>query len=679
MKAPGRSANVSAVAEARIRGWAAPLLVTGAFLALTVAMAHPLSTDASGQALDLGADTRLFLWTVGWNLHALATPGQPLFEANIFFPARHTLAYSENLVGFSLLAAPVRALGGDLVLSLNAASLASLALCGLGAFVLARQLGLGRAGSLLAGLVFAFAPPRLMRLGQPHLLAVQWIPFCLAFVHRYLATGARRALLLAAVFFLLQALTSGHGALFLSGALALLVAYRWAAGAGRGAARPVAVSLALLLTALATAVLLAPYAEVRSGQGLHRGLEEAERWSPDAASFLASPTHVHRALFSFVDTSQARTHLFPGVLPLLLALYALAGSRRPGTVEAPTAATEGAARPGRTLARWRLWLAVALDGAALLMAGVALVALATGGFRFRAAFLAVSVGDPVRALTVLAVTLAARLLVAGRSSSVVSRALARAGRAVRGRLEASGPEAGFPALLALLSLWVALGPRFGLYAVLYRLVPGFDLVRVPSRFATLTLLALGLLAGFGLDRLARRRRVLAPLALVLVVGEFWAAPLDAREYRVEVPAVDRWLAGQPGEGAVVELPVADPRDTHRATRLNSTYMLHSTLRWRPLVNGYSGFTPAAHDLLFRRLVSFPDQRSLDALAAIGVRYAVLHTDLYAPGDWLGVAARLDAFAPGWRPGPRPDGPVAPRLRLLRREDDGLAFELVSSE
>ena len=223
-------------------------------------------------------------------------------------------------------------------------------------------------------------------------------------------------------------------------------------------------------------------------------------------------------------------------------------------------------------------------------------------------------------------------------------------------------------------LWVALGPRFGLYAVLYRLVPGFDLVRVPSRFATLTLLALGLLAGFGLERLARRRHVLAPLALVLVVGEFWAAPLDAREYAVEIPAIDRWLAAQPGEGAVVELPVADPRDTHRATRLHSAYMLHSTLRWRPLVNGYSGFTPAPHELLLRHLVTFPDERSLDGLAAIGVRYAVLHPGLYAPGDWSAVAGRLDAFAPGSAlragagrappapPAPAPPGGRRPRLR-----------------
>jgi hypothetical protein len=666
------------VAETRVRRWAAPALLTGAFLGLTLAMTHPLGTDPGGRALDLGADTRLFLWTVGWNLHALATPGQPLFDANIFFPAHHTLAYSENLIGFSLLAAPVRALGGSLVLSLNVASLVSLALCGLGAFFLARQLGLGLAGSLLAGLVFAFAPPRLMRLGQPHLLAVQWIPFCLAFVHRHLATGARGALAMAAVFFLLQALTSGHGALFLSGALALLVAYRWLTGSGRGAARPADVLVAVLLTTVAAAALLAPYAEVRSDQGLHRGLEEAELWSPNAASFLASPTRVHRALFSFVDTGGARTYLFPGVLPLLLALSALAGTRRG---DASTGATGAAAEPepDGAPARWRRGLAAFLDGAALLVAMVTFVALATDGFRFRAAGLDVSVRSPGRGLVILVVTLAARFLVAGRASSVASRALARTGRAARGFVEgASGPAAGFPAFLAAVSFWVTLGPRFGLYAVLYRVIPGFDLVRVPSRFATLTVLALGLLGGFGLQGLARRWRALAPLALVLVVGEFWVGPLDARPYAVEVPAIDRWLAGQPGSDGVVEVPAADPRDTHRAARLNSTYMLHSTVHWRPLVNGYSGFTPASHDLLFRYLVNFPDERSLDALDAIGVRYVILHRDLYLPEEWPAVASRLDAFAPRWRLGPQEDEPSTRRLRLLHREGDGLAFELVPS-
>jgi hypothetical protein len=638
------------------RGWVVPVLVVGVFLVLSVAMTWPLGTDPSGRALDLGGDTRLFLWTVGWDLHALATPGQPLFDANIFFPSRHTLAYSENLVGFSLLAAPVRALGGGLVTSLNTASLLSLALCGLGAFVLARQLGLGVPASLLAGVVFAFAPPRLMRLGQPHQLAVQWIPFCLAFVHRYLASGTRRSLALAAVFFFLQALTSGHGALFLSAALGLLVVYRWLTGAGPGAARPADLSVAIVITTLAVAALLAPYAEVRSGQGLRRGLEEAELWSPNAESFLASPTHVHRALLSFVDTHDARTYLFPGLLPLLLALGAFAWRRPEQSREEKPAPTSPA--------RWRGTFAGALDVGILVVGLAAFLALATGGFRFRLGGLDVSARDPGRVVVVLAVLVAARLILARRVSSFVTRGLARRGRALRGLVTgASGPDAGFYALLGLVSLWAVLGPRFGLYAVLYRVVPGFDLVRVPSRFATLTVLALAVLAAFGLERLSRRWPTLAPVALLLVLGEFWLAPLDAGPYRVEIPAIDRWLATQPAE-PVVELPVADPRDDRRAASLNSTYMLHSTVHWHPLVNGYSGFTPASHDLLFRQLVNFPDERSLDALEEIGVRHVLVHSDLYPPDEWPAVEERLRN--------------LPSRLRLVHREGNGFAFELRES-
>jgi hypothetical protein len=149
---------------------------------------------------------------------------------------------------------------------------------------------------------------------------------------------------------------------------------------------------------------------------------------------------------------------------------------------------------------------------------------------------------------------------------------------------------------------------------------------------------------------------------VLVLGEFWLAPLDARPYAVEIPAIDRWLATQPAE-PIVELPVADPRDDTRAASLNSTYMLHSTAHWHPLVNGYSGFTPASHDLLFRQLVNFPDERSLDALEEIGVRRAIVHRNLYAPDEWPAVEERLRAFPS--------------RLRLVHRDGDGFAFELIS--
>lgn len=41
--------------------------------------------------------------------------------------------------------------------------------------------------------------------------------------------------------------------------------------------------------------------------------------------------------------------------------------------------------------------------------------------------------------------------------------------------------------------------------------------------------------------------------------------------------------------------------------------------------------------------NFPDEASLRELTRLGVTYVVAHTELYAPGEWPQVEARIDAF------------------------------------
>ena len=147
--------------------------------------------------MPLSADTRLFLWTLSWDVHALLHQPLRLFDANIFHPEPRTLAYSEHLVGSALLGAPFLLATDNPVLALNVVVLLSCVLSGAGTFLLARQLGISTAGAFAAGVIFAFAPPRFTRLAQLHLATVQWIPFCLAFVHAYLQRGRRRDLLVA--------------------------------------------------------------------------------------------------------------------------------------------------------------------------------------------------------------------------------------------------------------------------------------------------------------------------------------------------------------------------------------------------------------------------------------------------------------------------------------------------
>ena len=137
------------------------------------------------------------MWTLAWNTHAFVHQPLSIFDANIFYPQRNSLAFSENLIGSALFAAPVLWLTGNPVLAVNVVSLLSVVLCGLGAYVLGRRVGLSPAAAVLAGLIFAFSPPRFLRFSQIHLTVVQWIPFALASLHAYLDGGRRRDLLLA--------------------------------------------------------------------------------------------------------------------------------------------------------------------------------------------------------------------------------------------------------------------------------------------------------------------------------------------------------------------------------------------------------------------------------------------------------------------------------------------------
>jgi len=642
-----------------------PWAVAGFFVVLTLALAYPLGLEPQRRALDLGADTRLFLWTLAWDMHVLAAGPLHFFDANIFFPERFTLAYSENLAGVSLLAAPWWWATGNLLLAMNAASLTLCALSGFGTYCLGRRLGLSHWGALLAGVVFAFAPPRLFRLGQLHMSAVAYLPFCLAFLCTYARTRRPAQLRWAAWFFALQALSSGHGALLLALAVALLVLHWRFTNRGLSLAR-VARDLGLggLLPAGLVLLCFAPYLHVRGSVGLHRDLGEARRWSPNAQSFLAAPTYTQKALLGLLPggeqrvLDEARTFLFPGWMALGLAALALRRRGRAST--RPTAVRARAATP----------LVLALEAAAASAGAVALLVYALGGVQWRAFGRTLSAHDPVRALIIALLLVGLRLAAARHAPSALLAVLRRGRNGLLNFLRArTGLARGYFLGLMAISLWVALGPDFGLYALLYHLVPGADLVRVPSRFATLTVLSLAVLAGLGFDRLARRsptrtRTALRAVAFMVVVAECVAVPLDAPPYAIEIFAVDRYVATLPGGAPIVELPVADPRDEHRAGRLQAGYMVHSTVHWHPLVNGYSGFTPPAHARLFSLLTSFPDEPGLAQLEQWGVCYAVFHPRLYRQGEWSGVRERLAC--------------LSDRLVLDAAVEDGQVYRLVRS-
>jgi hypothetical protein len=313
-------------------------VVAGLYAALTFFMTWPLGVMTASMRLGGGADPALYVWTIGWGTHALTTAPWAAFNANIFFPYQHTLAYSENLLGSALLVIPVMWATGDALVATNVAALLSVLLCAYGGYYLGRTLGLSPAAAFLCGLIFAFTPPRFARLGQLHLTAVQWVPFTLAFLHKYLAQGQARHLRLAMAFLSLQALTSGHGAALLVLGCGIMLAFYLARGgsiAPMQRVRDVGVWGAIALVPAALAFI--PYWLAKRDVPIERVHDDiGVTW----ASYVSSPTHVHQTLLSWMpDWEWLRqdpdAFLFPGIVVLALVGVALWRRSEQAGAEAP--------------------------------------------------------------------------------------------------------------------------------------------------------------------------------------------------------------------------------------------------------------------------------------------------------------------------------------------------------
>ena len=523
---------------------------------------------------------------------------QPLsiFDANIYYPERHTLAYSENLIGSGLVAAPVLWLTDNPVLAMNVVALLSCVLCGLGAYVLGRRLGLGPPAAVLTGIIFAFSPPRFFRLSQLHLTTIQWLPFGLASLHAYFDAGRKSDLRLALAFFTLQALTSGHGAVFLLLAMAGLTVYRLASGEPLAFAtrlKDAGVPGALLLAP--TLLILIPYRRVQMEMGLSRSPDD---WISNWSSFLASPSHLHTFLLSLAPGARinetAQAFLFPGYLPLILAAAAFLwmGSTRARVADAPKT-------------NWWAGAGVVLDIAVLISFVVALYVSMVGGVRLKlGSAVLLSIRGALRPWLACGLFAVLRIAIARRRPSETPwRYRDWLGAFSRPRMPRRSDPRTFYGLLTILCVWLSAGPLAGLWPLVYWL-PGLSFIRVPSRFSLLALLGVAVLAGIGFERLSatltpRRRALLAGCAGAALILEFAAFPLGTAPYVVQIPAVDRWLADQPKPFVVAELPLGNPRNLGGWERRHTEYMLHSMAHWQKTIEGYSGLRPALHDRAVR--------------------------------------------------------------------------------
>jgi hypothetical protein len=525
-------------------------------------------------APDLGDPVRT-AWEIAWVGHAMLHNPLHLFNSNAFYPHPLSLAFSDSLLGYG----PAAFFGSGTVAALvryNLLFLFAWSLCFVGAYLLSRELGLGRLGAAAAGVAFAYAPYRVTEAGHLHVISSGGLPLAMFLLLRGYRRSSRKLVLfgwLVSAWQVSLGFTLGLQYCYLLLVLALLVLFSWwrgrldpgegwRGGEGPTPARPARVRSArgadgaatgrpepsagptpstrgplipqrlLIVTVIGVAILgvvaiyqANPYLQVANDYPTaKRTLKEVENYSSGPAALLSASSE-NRVWSGATSGMRAKVHsknedvFFPGGLILVLALIGLLGV-------------------GGSVYTRKLRLGLLLVTCSVLAMGMGL----TG--------------------------------------------------------------AGYP------------------YRLLYDYAPGWDGVRVPGRIFTLGTLFYALLAGAGAQALVRligpwgKRHSIsalpALLGVVLVIGILGEGAGHLGHPVVPQPA--KAEVGLPG-------PLLDLPTDGAADRI---WQYFSTDGFYKIPIGNSTFDIPGVDDLRGGMSGFPDKASIEKLRFYGIKTVVLH-------------------------------------------------------
>lgn len=592
-----------------------------AYLVFTLGLTWPVVRGITRDVpSDLG-DPLFAMWVMSWDATHL---GAGWWNANIFHPQPLALAYSEHFLPQALQVLPIYLVTRNPILCYNLVFLSTFALSGLGMFLFARELTGSRGGAFVAGLAYAFAPYRIASLPHLQVLSSAWLPFVLFGFRRYFLTRQLGPLVGAVIAWVVQNLSCGYYFLYFSPVIALYVGWEitvrrlW-----KNARVLAAIAAAGAATAALTVPFMLPYLTLRDLGFRARGAREVDRFAADVYSYLTAAPNL--LVWGTIARAwpKAESALFPGITVVALAAVAV-------------------------LHAWREARVAAWFTAAAAAATAILLALLFGWTLRLPALQITSVG---RTLLVAAALAAAALACSRDVRSAVWRWLQQ--------------PAAVLSLITMFGAAMSLGTRISAkgrvvlesapYGFFYRFVPGFDGLRVPSRFGMVVAFGLAALAALGVAviRDERRRTRLALFAGALIAVEFLAVPLpingNSTTYErpglaplpasidagASAPPVYRFVASLAAPAAILELPFGEPAFDIR-------YMFYSTLHWKPLVNGYSGGAPAGYALLDTRLqeVSTQPDRAWRALVDSKASHVIVHEAFYTGeaglqiSDWI---------------------------------------------
>jgi hypothetical protein len=301
--------------------WAAFAL----FVALAIGHTWPLASAPGRYSRNDNMDTQLNEWTMAWVAHQVVHDPVHLFDANIFYPQKHTLAFSENLFVQGVMAMPLYWAGVSPVAAFNIILIAGLALTGWAMWwVINKWTGCFSAG-VVAGSLVAFNANTLSRLVHIQAMHLEFFPLMLFALDQLLTRPRPRAALATAGWFVLEALTSVYFLVFVTIAAIAAAASRpsdWLRE-NRAAFLKYA-ALAAVVAGVLLAPFLLPYFHAsQEQQQFTRKLDEVARFSAHWKNYLAAASTLHMETLGWSKGYASADYLFPGFTAIALMIVSI--------------------------------------------------------------------------------------------------------------------------------------------------------------------------------------------------------------------------------------------------------------------------------------------------------------------------------------------------------------------
>jgi hypothetical protein len=291
------------------------------FVAAALAATWPLVLSPAHSIAGGLGDPILNTTILAWDADRIAHGFRGFWDAPFLFPHRHTLAYSEHLLGIAAFTTPVVWIARSALLAYNAAYIASYALAGFGMFLLARSL-VGRTdAAILAGLTFELTPYRLAQTTHLQVLVNGWMPIGLWALHRYFETGERRWLAGFAGAYALLGLSNGYYFYFFAVPVMVVVASELAVRRPQIPRRVAELAVAALALAVVALPIALVYYRLQREQGFMRTAEDLAGLSAQLGDYLHVPVGAWdwRGL---LPVGGGERELFHGFVVIAFALFA---------------------------------------------------------------------------------------------------------------------------------------------------------------------------------------------------------------------------------------------------------------------------------------------------------------------------------------------------------------------